>query len=94
MSVLSMTCNASFGRLNGFNYKVDLLLLLLLLLLLDHWGDPDVDGRIILRWIFRKWEGVKRQERGVDHQPPHLTPRLKKEYSCTSTSPLGLRGLF
>jgi hypothetical protein len=25
----------------------------------DNWGDPDVDGRIILRWIFRKWEGVK-----------------------------------
>jgi hypothetical protein len=24
----------------------------------DHWGDPDVDGRIILRWIFRKWKGV------------------------------------
>ena len=24
----------------------------------DDWGDPDVDGRIILRWIFRKWEGV------------------------------------
>ena len=24
----------------------------------DHWGDPDVDGRMILRWIFRKWEGV------------------------------------
>jgi hypothetical protein len=24
----------------------------------DHWGDPDVDGRIIVRWIFRKWEGV------------------------------------
>ena len=23
-----------------------------------HLGDPDVDGRIILRWIFRKWEGV------------------------------------
>jgi hypothetical protein len=21
----------------------------------DHWGDPDVDGRIILRCIFRKW---------------------------------------
>jgi hypothetical protein len=20
----------------------------------DHWGDPDVDGRIILRRIFRK----------------------------------------
>jgi hypothetical protein len=24
----------------------------------DHWGDPDIDGRIILRWIIRKWEGV------------------------------------
>jgi len=23
----------------------------------DHWGDPDADGRIILRWIFRNWEG-------------------------------------
>jgi len=21
----------------------------------DHLVDPDVDGRIILRWIFRKW---------------------------------------
>ena len=26
----------------------------------DHWGDPEVDGRIILRCIFRKWEGVVR----------------------------------
>ena len=24
----------------------------------DHWGDEDVDGRIILRRVFRKWEGV------------------------------------
>ena len=24
----------------------------------NHWGDPDIDGRIILRSIFRKWEGV------------------------------------
>jgi len=24
----------------------------------DHWGDPDVVGRIILRWSFRKLEGV------------------------------------
>jgi hypothetical protein len=24
----------------------------------DHWEYPDVDGRIILRGIFRKWEGV------------------------------------
>src|SRR5215510_8858949 len=23
-----------------------------------HWRDPDVGGRIILRWIFRKSEGV------------------------------------
>jgi hypothetical protein len=22
----------------------------------DPWGDPGVDGRIILRWIFRKWD--------------------------------------
>ena len=25
----------------------------------DHWRDPDVGGRIILRWIFEKWEGVE-----------------------------------
>jgi hypothetical protein len=24
----------------------------------DHWGDQDVGGRIILRWIFRKLEGL------------------------------------
>jgi len=24
----------------------------------NHRGDPDIDGRIVLRWIFRKWEGV------------------------------------
>jgi hypothetical protein len=23
-----------------------------------HWGDPDVDGSIILRWIFRKLQWV------------------------------------
>ena len=22
----------------------------------DHLGDPGVDGRIILRWIFRQWD--------------------------------------
>ena len=27
-----------------------------------HWGDKDVDGRIILRWIFRKLEEVVRTE--------------------------------
>ena len=22
----------------------------------DRWGDPGVDGRVILRWISRKWD--------------------------------------
>jgi len=22
----------------------------------NQWGDPGVDRRIILRWIFRKWD--------------------------------------
>jgi len=30
----------------------------------DHWGDLDVDGRIILRWIFGKWEGWRLDEVG------------------------------
>jgi hypothetical protein len=25
----------------------------------DHWGDADLHGRIIIRWIFRTWEGVE-----------------------------------
>ena len=37
--------------------------------------------------------GVKRPGRGVDH-PPHIAPRLKKEYGYTSTPPLGFRGLL
>jgi hypothetical protein len=24
----------------------------------DHWGEPGVDGRVILGWIFRKWDVV------------------------------------
>jgi len=37
--------------------------------------------------------GLKRPGRGIDRLP-HLAPRLKKEYSYTSTPPLGLRDLF
>jgi len=25
----------------------------------SHWGNLDVGGRIILRWILGKWEGVE-----------------------------------
>ena len=32
------------------------MLCLLVLRERDYLGDPDVDGRIILRWIFRKWD--------------------------------------
>ena len=35
--------------------------------------------------------GVKQPGRGVDH-PTQLALRLRKEYSYTSTPPLGLRG--
>jgi hypothetical protein len=24
----------------------------------DHFGDPRVDGRIILKWIFKEWDGA------------------------------------
>jgi len=32
-----------------------------------HLGDPGVDGRIILRWIFRKWKSWLRISTGGGH---------------------------
>jgi len=28
----------------------------------DHLGDPGVDGKIVVKWIFRKWNGGGGQE--------------------------------
>ena len=39
---------------------VIIIIIIIIIMLLHHWGDQDVDGRIILRWIFRKWEGAVR----------------------------------
>jgi hypothetical protein len=48
---------------------------------------PPINGY----WVFLR--GVKWPGRGVG-QPLTLAPRLKKEYSYTSSPPLGLRGVF
>ena len=34
----------------------------------DHMGDPDVHGRIILRWIFRRWDVSYRLNRAGSGQ--------------------------
>ena len=52
------------------------------------WGPPS-----LLYNGYRVLPGVKRPRRGGDH-PPHVAPRLKKEWSYTSTSLLGRCGLF
>ena len=50
-----------------------------------------------VRFLFNGYRvsipGVKRLGRRIEHTL-HLAPRLKKEYSYTSTPPLGHRGLF
>ena len=51
------------------------------------WGPPS----LLYNEYGVSFPGVKRQGR-CDY-PPRLAPRLKKEYSYTSTPPLGLRGL-
>jgi hypothetical protein len=45
-------CSANVGeetRMQGFGWGN--------LRVRDHLRDPSLDGRIILRWIFRKWDG-------------------------------------
>ena len=47
-------------------------------------GDPGVDGRIILRWIFRKWdEGVEWNELAQDRDRGRV---LANGYNETSGS--------
>ena len=52
------------------------------------WGPPS-----FLYDEYGIFPGVKPPGRGVDH-PPFLAPRLKKEYSYTTTPPQDLRGLL
>ena len=34
----------------------------------DHWRDPGVDGRIVLRWILKKWDVGYRLDRAGSGQ--------------------------
>jgi hypothetical protein len=45
-----------YTDLNPFNF-IHILFAVFPLVKSMCWGDPDVDGWIILRWIFRKLEG-------------------------------------
>ena len=46
-----------------------------------------------VQWVPGLSSGIKLPGRGVGH-PTHPAPWLKKEYSYTSTPPLGVRGLL
>jgi hypothetical protein len=48
----------------------------------NQWGDPDIDGRIILRWISRKWEGVVGTGWSV-HASHHPTLQHHNNYNRT-----------
>jgi hypothetical protein len=47
-------------------------------------------AQLLVNWYWVSSTGVKRQGSGV----AHLAPTLKKEYSYTSTSLMGLHNLF
>ena len=53
------------------------------------WGPPS-----LLYNGYRVFPGGEAAEGAALATHPHLAPRLKKEWSCYSTPPLGLRGLF
>jgi hypothetical protein len=53
------------------------------------WGPPS----LLCNGYWGSFQEVKWPGRGV-HHPPQLEPRLKNQYSNTSTPPLGLHGLF
>jgi len=63
----------------------------------SQWGRdfpyPSWDTLRLLYKGYRLFLGVKRSRRGIDNAP-HLVSRLNKEYSYTSTSLLGLHGVF
>jgi hypothetical protein len=56
-----------------------------------HWEDPDVDGRIILRWIFRKLE----EDVGTEWSWLRIgTGGGHFEYSEELSGSIKMRGIF